>query len=360
MTANRSERLQALYLQMCRVRCTEEALGRLWRRGVVSGEMHLGIGEEAVAAGVIAHLRDGDALALDYRSTPPLVARGVDLTAIFLEVLGAEGGLCGGRGGHMHLMSRAHLAAASGIVGAPGPLACGFALAARAAPRDVGAQDAEPGGVAVAFFGDGSVNEGMLMESLNLAAAWRLPVVFVCKDNRWAVSTRSAALTGGGLRRRLRAFGMPVAVVDGREVERVDRAAGRAVARARSGGGPSVLLVGCPRLEGHFLGDPLVRLSRAVGELVTQVRSLLAPLRAQPGAPLAARVGALASISRRAATVAVERPGGSRRDPLPRAARRLPPEVAAALAGQARREVDRAVDTALAQVGAAPAGSTHA
>ena len=345
MTRNRSERLQELYRQMCRARCTEEALGRLWGRGLVSGEMHLGVGEEAVAAGVVAHLRDGDALALDYRSTPPLVARGVDLGAILLEVLGAESGLCGGRGGHMHLMSPTHLAAASGIVGAPGPLACGFALAARATAQ------AGQGGVAVAFFGDGAVNEGMLMESLNLASAWRLPVVFVCKDNRWAVSTRSAALTGGGLRGRLRAFGMPVTVVDGREVERVDRAAGRAVARARSGRGPSVLLVGCPRLEGHFLGDPLVRLTSAVGELAAQVRSLLGPVRARPGAPLGTRLAAVVAITRRAAGAAVERPG-SRQDPLHRAARRLPDGVAADLAQQARQAVDRAVDEALAQVGA--------
>ena len=101
MPSSRTERLQALYLQMCRIRCTEEALGRLWHRGLVTGEMHLGLGEEAVVAGVVAHLVDGDALALDYRSTPALVARGVDLTAILLEVLGAEGGLCGGRAGHM-------------------------------------------------------------------------------------------------------------------------------------------------------------------------------------------------------------------------------------------------------------------
>ncbi|MGZ4595048.1 MAG: thiamine pyrophosphate-dependent enzyme, partial [Actinomycetes bacterium] len=153
MAGRHSERLQELYLQMCRIRCAEQAIGRLWRDGLVSGEMHLGVGEEGVIAGVLVHVQPGDALALDYRSTPPLVARGVDLTAIFLELLGSPDGLCGGRGGHMHLMSRPHLAAASGIVGAPGPLACGFGLAARYAGE---------GRVAVAFFGDGAVNEGML------------------------------------------------------------------------------------------------------------------------------------------------------------------------------------------------------
>ena len=175
------------------------------------------------------------------------------------------------------------------------------------------------------------------MEALNLAAAWRLPVVFVCKDNRWAVSTRSDALTGGGLRRRLRAFGVPVVEVDGRDVERVDRAARRAVARGRAGAGPTLLLARCARLEGHFLGDPLVRLTSALGELVAQVRPLVGQLRTQPGAPVAHRVGALSAIGRRAATLALERPGRGRQDPLRRAARRLPPEVAAAVAAKARR-----------------------
>lgn len=335
-------RREALFLQMCRIRCTEEAIGRLWHDGRVSGEMHLGIGEEAAVAGVVAHLGDGDALALDYRSTPALVARGVDVTALLLEVLGAPGGLCGGVAGHMHLMSRPHLAAASGIVGAPAPLACGFGLAARSAGA---------GHVAVAFFGDGAVNEGMVMESLNLAVAWRLPVVFVCKDNRWAVTTRSAALTGGGLQRRLAAFGMPVARVDGRDVTRVDRAAGRAVALARAGHGPSVLLVSCPRLEGHFLGDPLVRLTSTLQALVPEVRPLVGQLRAQPGAPAAQRLRALLAISTRAARAGMERPGWGQ-DPLPRAASRLARDVADELARRARAEVDRALDDALAMAGA--------
>lgn len=340
MSTSRSERLQALYLQMCRIRCTEEALGRLWHDGLVSGEMHLGLGEEAVVAGVVAQVEPGDAMALDYRSTPPLVARGVDVASLLLEVLGSADGLCGGRAGHMHLMSRAHLASASGIVGATGPLACGFGLAAR--------NDAQ-GRVAVAFFGDGAVNEGMLMESLNLASVWRLPVVFVCKDNRWAVTTRSASLTGGGLRRRLGAFGMPVVRVDGTDVEQVDRVARWAVTRARTGGGPTVLLARCTRLEGHFLGDPLVRLTSAISDLVAELRPLAGPVLARPGGPVRERVGALLSIGGRVATAAVERPG-RRHDPLGRAARRLPADVATGLAGRARTEIDTAVAIALGAV----------
>jgi pyruvate dehydrogenase E1 component alpha subunit len=333
MSGTGTERLQALYLQMCRIRWTEQALALLWRKGLVSGEMHLGVGEEAVVAGVVAHLDDRDAMALDYRSTPALVARGVDLTSLLLEVVGSPSGLCGGRGGHMHLMSRQHLAAASGVVGAPGPLACGFGLAARTRAE---------GGVAVAFFGDGAVNEGMLMESLNLAAVWGLPVVFVCKDNRWAVTTRSSALTGGGLRRRLGAFGMPVEQVDGRDVEVVTDAAGRAVARGRAGRGPTVVLATCPRPEGHFLGDPLVRLTSAVGELAAEVRPLLAELVARPGAPLRQRLSALTDIGGKAAAVAVRAPAGSS-DPVRRAARRLPERTTRELTAVARGEVEAAL-----------------
>lgn len=339
----RVERLTELYRVMCRARFAEEALRDLWDQGLVSGEMHLGVGEEAVVAGVVTHLRDGDALALDYRSTPPLVARGVELEPLLLEVLGSDDGLCGGRAGHMHLMSRPHLAAASGIVGAPGPLVCGLGLAAK---------HAGAGGVAVAFFGDGAVNEGMLMESLNLASVWRLPVLFVCKDNRWAVTTRSAALTGGGLARRLGAFGLPVARVDGTDVERVDRAAGRLVARLRRGGPASVLLARCERGEGHFLGDPLVRMAGAAGELTAEVRPLLRLL-GGPGAPLSARVGALLSIGRRVAVAGGPRPRW--RDPMRRAARRLPDRVARAVERSAKAEVDSAVDAALRRTGFADA-----
>jgi pyruvate dehydrogenase E1 component alpha subunit len=172
---------------MARIRHFERTIAELWREGRICGEMHLGIGEEAIAAGVVAHLREGDGLAVDHRSTPPLVARGVDLEAMLLEMLGSEDGLCRARGGHMHLFSAEHLAASSGIVGAGGPMACGFALAA---------QRLRPGAVGVGFFGDGAMNQGMLLEALNLAQAWRLPVLFVCKDNRWAISPHAHARSG--------------------------------------------------------------------------------------------------------------------------------------------------------------------
>lgn len=331
-------RLGDLYLQMCRIRYVEQALAQLWHDGLVSGEMHLGIGEEGVITGVVGQLEPGDALALDYRSTPPLVARGVPVVSLLLEMLGSPAGLCGGRAGHMHLMSPDHLAAASGIVGAPGPLACGFALAAS---RN------DDRRVAVALFGDGAVNEGMLMESLNLAAAWHLPVVFVCKDNRWAVSTRSAALTGGGLRHRLGAFGLPVVPVNGADVLAIGRAARRLVERSRAGKGASVLLARCARMEGHFVGDPMSRL----GGLVEQAGPLIEQLWSQPGAPLTERVTALSGIGRRNMAAAVGR-SSRRHDPLRVAERRLSHPVADEIAERARLEIAQALQEARAAVGA--------
>ena len=328
-----------LYRQMCRIREVERAVADLWQAGLVSGEMHLGLGEEATVAGVVAHLRDGDGLSVDYRSTPPFVARGVDLASLFRELLGDPGGLDGGRGGHMHLLSPEHRAAASGIVGAPAPLACGFGLAA---------QQEGTGGVAVALFGDGAVNEGMVMEALNLAAVWRLPVVFVCKDNRWAVTTRSAALTGGGLRRRARGLGVPVTQVDGRDAVAVWHAAGRAVARARHGAGPTFLLARVERLEGHFLDDPLVRLATDTHELGAEVLPLLRGLRGS-GAPVWARARALGSLTRTIGTAALDgvRP---RRDPLPAMRRRLPAATADLVEEAARAEVGEALRAASTEV----------
>jgi pyruvate dehydrogenase E1 component alpha subunit len=318
------------------MRFVEEAVATLWRDGEISGEMHLGTGEEATVAGVVAHLEDGDALSVDYRSTPPFVARGVALAPLLHELLGHEAGLDGGRGGHMHLFSPDHLAATSGIVGAPAPVACGFALAATHRHTDR---------VAVAFFGDGAVNEGMVMESLNLAAVWRLPVVFVCKDNRWAVTTRSRTVLAGGLAARARGFGLPVTKVDGRDAQAVWRAAGRAVRRARDGRGPTFLVARVERLEGHFLGDPLVRVATHARAFTAEVRPLVGAVTRGDGAGTAARLRSLAGLTRTiaAATSDTVRP---RRDPLVRLRRRLPPTVAAEVERQARS----AVDEALAQV----------
>lgn len=329
---------ERLYRQMARIRFFEEAQADLWNRGLIPGEMHLGIGEEAVVAGVLDHLEEGDALALDHRSTPPLVARGVDLTSILLEVMGEEEGLCRGMGGHMHLFSREHLAGSSGIVGSSAPLGAGFALAA---------QYLKPGAVAFSFFGDGAANQGLVLESLNLAAAWRLPLIFVCKDNSWAITTRTRSVTGGCLVRRAASFGMPACRVDGTRVEKVWAAAGRAVRRARAGRGPSFILASCPRMEGHFLGDPLLRVFK---EPLKQAAEIGPPLvRAMLSRPLAAlvpRCGHLGSIGRTIAAL-----GGERYllkvDPLHRAAKAVPTEARERIEEEAKSEVADAVARAM-------------
>jgi TPP-dependent pyruvate/acetoin dehydrogenase alpha subunit len=239
-----------LYALMVRSRLFEEAVKNLWDEGKIPGEMHLWIGEEAIVAGVVSQLVEGDALALDHRGTAPLVMLGVPLLPLLLEFMGHPGGLCGGQGGHMHLFSREHLAASSGIVGSAGPAACGFAVAARYKNQDK---------IAVAFFGEGAMNQGMLLESLNLASAWHLPVLFVCKDNGWAITTLSKDVTGGTLLDRAKGFGIEGAEVDGAHVEAVWRVAFGAILKMRAGGGPFFLHSHCEHREGHFLGDPLLQ-----------------------------------------------------------------------------------------------------
>jgi len=245
--------LAGLYRQMLRARSYELAAEDLWHRGLIAGEMHLGTGEEAVAAGVVTLLGDGDGLALTHRCSPALVVRGVPLVPMLRELLGSEDGLCSGRGGHMHLFSKEHLAATSGIVGASLPTAAGFALANRRL---------RPGRVAVAFTGTGAMNSGMALETLNLAVAWSLPLVVICIDNGWAITTTSEAVTGGNLVDRARAFGLRTNSVNGRDVRAVHNAAAKHVDAARRGKGPCFLLATCPRLDGHFLGDPLIRMAR--------------------------------------------------------------------------------------------------
>jgi TPP-dependent pyruvate/acetoin dehydrogenase alpha subunit len=242
-----------LYRKVYKARAFELAQAQLWNQGLISGELHLGTGEEAIAAGVVAHIKQGDGVALDHRSTPVLSLLGVDLTLLLKEMLGREDGLCHGRGGHMHLFSREHLAASSGIVGAAPPLAAGFALAAKRL---------RPGRVGVAFFGEGAANQGVVMETQNLAAAWSLPLIFVCKDNGWAITTKSASVTGGDLVRRAEAFGLAVHKADGLDVMAVWETVKGAFERARRGEGPQFLLLTCSRLDGHFLGDPLLRVAR--------------------------------------------------------------------------------------------------
>lgn len=307
--------LWSLYALMMKSRLYEEAIAKLWQDGLISGEMHLGTGEEAIIAGVVSQLREGDAMALDHRGTAALLMRGVDPASVIRELLGRPDGLCGGMGGHMHLFSREHLAASSGIVGAAGPTAAGFALAA---------QQLRPGTVAVAFFGDGAMNQGMLMESMNLSSVWNLPVLFVCKDDGWAITTQSAKMTGGNLGERVRGFGIPFLEVDGLDVSAVWDAARLSIERTRCGQGPFFLHARCVHLEGHFLGFQLIRtirnpLSEMPEIAVPLTRSLLRP----GGASLHGRLEGLKEVISALLSTLSDPRRDSKNDPLTLARARL-------------------------------------
>jgi pyruvate dehydrogenase E1 component alpha subunit len=332
--------LWSLYRQMLRSRLFEEAVTQLWYDGAISGEMHQGTGEEAVVAGVVSQLEEGDAMALDHRGTAPLVMRGVDLVLLLREFLGHPDGLCGGMGGHMHLFSPEHLSASSGIVGAAGPAVVGFALAAR---------QLRPGTLAVAFFGEGSMNQGMLLEALNLAVAWSLPAIFICKDTDWAITTRSPSVTGGDLTKRAQGFGLQAVDVDGTDVEAAWSAARGAMRRARQGDGPTFLHARCVHLDGHFLDDPMLLTARhPVREMAPMALPLTKAFLSPKGAPIKERAASLWSILssiRKAGEDLVE---AKQRDPLARARQKLTsdPDRLQILEDEVAREIQRVVESA--------------
>jgi TPP-dependent pyruvate/acetoin dehydrogenase alpha subunit len=329
-----------LYALMMKSRLFEVAVSRLWDEGLISGEMHAGTGEEAIIAGVVSHLKDGDALALDHRGTAPLVMRGVDLVALLREFLAHPDGLCAGMGGHMHLFSEEILAASSGIVGASAPAAVGFALAA---------QHLRPRRLAIAFFGEGATNQGMLLEALNLAVIWKLPVLFVCKDNEWAISTHSPSVTGHNLVDRVRGFGMQAVKVDGLDVEAMWMAARDAIERARIGGGPTFLLARCVHIDGHFLGDPLLRLARSpLKEMPSLAGPLLKAVSRVRGAALPQRLESLKTVATTSQWLAKSQTS-AKDDPLRRArkALELDLERLTALEDSISHEIEQVVELAL-------------
>ncbi len=277
------------YENMYSSRLFEALVARVWQRGKISGEMHLSTGEEAITAGTVLQLQEGDAMALDHRGTSAMLMRGVAPLLLLEEFMGTPEGLCCGQGGHMHLFSKKHLAASSGIVGASGPAAVGFALANR---------HLRLGSVALAFFGDGAMNQGMLLEAMNLAVAWKLPVVFICKDSKWAITTVSATVTGGKLADRARSFGMPSASIDGTDLKAVWKAAGKALYRARNGNGPSFIRATCTHPEGHFLGDPLLRIARhPVREMKKVAGPMIKSAMQVQGASVFKRSSSLATVT---------------------------------------------------------------
>lgn len=251
-----------LYRQMARIRRFEQRAYRGYEQGHVYGTVHVSNGQEAVAVGVIGALRPDDQVISHHRGHGHALAKGVDPGRLMAELYARTDGVSGGKGGSMHATSVEHgFLGTMAIVGSAIPLAAGVALANKRLGNEK---------VCVAFFGDGAINQGVLYESLNLAALLELPVVFVCENNGYAITTSASDSTAGpGLVDRGRAFGLTAEQVDGQDVVEVGSVASRLVERARSGGGPSVIEALTYRFMGHSRGDPTHGVYRSAEELET-------------------------------------------------------------------------------------------
>jgi pyruvate dehydrogenase E1 component alpha subunit len=242
------EQVLEAYRTMRTIREFEERLHREFATGDIPGFVHLYAGEEAIAAGVIGHLGPDDYVASTHRGHGHAIAKGCDVKGMMAEIYGKRTGICHGKGGSMHIADiDLGMLGANGIVGGGPPLVCGVGLTAKVKGTDQ---------VAVSFTGDGGSNQGTFLEALNLASAWHLPVVFVVENNGYAEATSSAFHQSGvDVAKRADGFGMPGVVVDGFDYFAVHEAAGEAIRRARSGGGPTLLECKVGRYYGHFEGD---------------------------------------------------------------------------------------------------------
>lgn len=241
------EDLTNAYRRMRRIRDFEDSVHAEFAAGSIPGFVHLYAGEEASGVGVCTHLDERDTIASTHRGHGHCIAKGVETRPMMLEIYGRKDGICGGKGGSMHIadLSKGMLGA-NGIVGAGAPLICGAALTAKTLGT---------GGVGVCFYGDGASNQGAVLESYNLSKIWNLPMVFVCEDNGYAESTASSWSVGGSQCGRGRGFGLPTREVDGTDFFAVYEAAGEAIERARAGDGPTLLHVKLSRFYNHFEGD---------------------------------------------------------------------------------------------------------
>jgi acetoin:2,6-dichlorophenolindophenol oxidoreductase subunit alpha len=242
------EQLLDAYRVMRTIREFEERLHVEFATGEIPGFVHLYAGEEAIAAGVIAHLDEDDYVASTHRGHGHSIAKGCDVKGMMFEIYGKADGICRGKGGSMHIADLDKgMLGANGIVGGGPPLVCGVGLSAKVrGTKQVG----------VSFTGDGGANQGTFLESLNLASAWDLPCVFVIENNGYAEATAQAFSSKGiDIAKRADGFSMPGITVDGHDFFAVYEAAGEAIRRAREGGGPTLIECKVNRYFGHFEGD---------------------------------------------------------------------------------------------------------
>jgi pyruvate dehydrogenase E1 component alpha subunit len=240
-----------LYRTVRLIRRFEQRAIELVRNGLIPGGIHPYIGEEAIAAGVCAALRPDDLITSTHRGHGHVLAKGADPARMMAELTGRSTGLNGGRGGSMHAADFSlGILGANAIVGAAAPIATGAAWAARRSGQDK---------VAVTFFGDGAMSQGVLLETFNLASLWKIPVIFVCENNGWATTMPTEAMVAGSITGRAEAFGIPARRIDGMDAELVLAATTEVVERARSGGGPSFLECASYRFDAHHTFEHVVR-----------------------------------------------------------------------------------------------------
>ena len=254
--------LEEMYLRMCRIRYFEEAVIEIHSSGELIGPAHPYIGEEAVAVGACAALRDNDRIAGNHRSHGHPIAKGGDVKKAMAEILGKTGGFCKGKGGSMHLADFSiGILGESGIVASSVPIATGAALASKLSKQDF---------VSLVFFGDGASNQGACHESMNMAALWDLPVIFMCENNGYAITTSyKNSVSVDHVSDRASAYGMPGVLVDGQDAIAVWEATNEAVLRARAGEGPTLIEAMTYRYEDHSLGLDRIRKAeyRTQGEI---------------------------------------------------------------------------------------------
>ena len=239
--------LRELYATMRTIREFEKLTQEYYRRGRLPGLVHSSEGQEAVAAGVTSVLRDGDKVVSTHRGHGHGLAMGLDSEKLFLEIAGRAGGYCKGKGGSMHISAPAEgFVGANGIVGGGFGIATGMAFAQNYTGTPA---------VCVIFVGEGAMLQGVAMESMNLAALWRLPLIYVCEYNSYIEWSATEELVAGDLVARAASYGLAAEHVDGMDVVAVRDAAAAAVARARNGDGPSFLEMECFRFDGHHSAD---------------------------------------------------------------------------------------------------------
>ncbi|GAA6189411.1 pyruvate dehydrogenase (acetyl-transferring) E1 component subunit alpha [Litorivita sp. NS0012-18] len=270
-----AEELKAYYRDMLLIRRFEEKAGQLYGMGLIGGFCHLYIGQEAVVVGLEASAKEGDKRITSYRDHGHMLACGMDPNGVMAELTGRIGGYSKGKGGSMHMFSKEkHFYGGHGIVGAQVPLGAGLAFADKYKGND---------NVTFAYFGDGAANQGQVYETFNMAALWKLPVIFVIENNQYAMGTAQARSTSSpDIYTRGEAFGIAGQAVDGMDVLAVKEAGDKAVAHCRAGKGPYILEVKTYRYRGHSMSDPAkyrtreeVQKMREEKDAIEHVRELL-------------------------------------------------------------------------------------